>query len=412
MYPPTGKIPGCKYGYTFGVAFPSNYSDPFLTNWSKSALNPIVNDTFDDPSTAWQTSTGELRWIANCGDGQVGDCGEDGSQAPLYGSADSTFTSSYKIGFTNLKPGECASLYPLPPLSPGTKPTPGMPSHVHKWGCEPYKDCVEIGSWHEGAPGKVGRWEPHPSIPGYRLVDSGAAYACKDFWDEAKKRRINTAWARVQPAAQGSRVNGDVQTLAREIAYHPTLRQLLFSPLADQAALRQVVLGSEQHKVVTQEASLKLGPWPAGNQSDIQISVKIPNEAATLYISLQADVRVKFYVNFQPFSPSSENARNAENAENDYHVVEVGMLSDDPYPSYKDTLRLLNDESLLELRLLLDHTVTEAYWQGGRVAMTVSSPLTNSTSIALSTDTPKSQLHIESITAWRMGSAWTPHSAL
>ena len=78
MYPPAGN-PGCRYGYTFGMAVPSNISDPFLRNWSKSDLNPIVNDTFDDPSSAWTTSSGELRWIANCGDGHVGDCGPNGT---------------------------------------------------------------------------------------------------------------------------------------------------------------------------------------------------------------------------------------------------------------------------------------------------------------------------------------------
>ena len=169
MYPPAGN-PGCRYGYTFGMAVPSNISDPFLRNWSKSDLNPIVNDTFDDPSSAWTTSSGELRWIANCGDGHVGDCGPNGTpngtqararahthshiytrthtrtQAPLYGASDASFSSAYKIGFTNLDAGECASLFPLPPLATGTRPVPGMPTHVHKWGCQPYTGAVHLSN--------------------------------------------------------------------------------------------------------------------------------------------------------------------------------------------------------------------------------------------------------------------------
>ena len=396
MYPPAGN-PGCRYGYTFGVAFPSNTSDPFLRKWSKSTLNPIVNDTFDDPSTAWMTPSGEFRWIANCGDGQVGDCGPRGNQAPLYGASDSSFSSAYKIGFTNLDAGECPSLFPLPPLTPGTAPVPDMPTHVHKWGCKPYKDCVELGIWREGDTHKreVGRWT---RVPGTKpvVMDQGSAYAAKDFENIRSRRRVSIAWARLQPTAQGQQINGDVQTLAREMTYHPVLKQLVFSPLAKQSSLRGDKLGASRDDIVSIAKPLTLGPWPHGNQSDIIIHVTIPRRQATLYVSITAAVRVKFYIDFQ--NPPSSSTPWTE--------VEVGMLTDDPYPSIKDTLRLLHNDTSLELRLFLDHEVVEAYWQGGRVAMTVSARLTQSTAITLATDTVGAQLHVSNVTAWEMGSAW------
>ena len=181
MFPAPGKVEGCAYGYTFGVATPANLSDPFFTNWKKSDLNPIVNDTFDDPSGAWETADGEWRWIANC-DETVGECGSNSSQAPLYGASDSTFETARLIGLTNLQPGECPSLFDLPPLSSGTGTsfhdnTSRLPTHVHKWGCEPYQDCVELGFWHEAsASGGVGFWEPHSDL---RIIDKGSAYAAK-----------------------------------------------------------------------------------------------------------------------------------------------------------------------------------------------------------------------------------------
>ena len=58
-------VPGCKYGYAFGSAVPANRSDPLLRNWTKSG-RAIVNDTFDDPSTAWKTSTGEAAGGSAC----------------------------------------------------------------------------------------------------------------------------------------------------------------------------------------------------------------------------------------------------------------------------------------------------------------------------------------------------------
>lgn len=53
-------------------AVPANASDPLYTNWTKDrapgidiAVNPIVNGTSDDPSTAWRTVHGEWRLIGN-----------------------------------------------------------------------------------------------------------------------------------------------------------------------------------------------------------------------------------------------------------------------------------------------------------------------------------------------------------
>ena len=75
LYPPGSAgaaVPGCKYGYAFGMARPTDGADPLLRNWSKSAHNPIANDTFDDPSTAWRTRGGEWRLIGHCGDEFLG----------------------------------------------------------------------------------------------------------------------------------------------------------------------------------------------------------------------------------------------------------------------------------------------------------------------------------------------------
>ena len=83
------------------------------------------------------------------------------SVAPLYATAAAAatpFAASRVVGFTDLAAGECPSLYPLPPLANGTQPAARMPTHVHKWGCEPYTDCAEVGWWREGKVGEVGSW--------------------------------------------------------------------------------------------------------------------------------------------------------------------------------------------------------------------------------------------------------------
>ena len=409
LYPPSGDVPGCKYGYALGTATPTNASDPFLVHWTKSD-RALVNDTFDDPSSAWTTADGERRWIANCGDGTVGDCGPTPGRpsAPLYAatvaSADAgePFAAARRVGFTNLAAGECASLYPLPPLANGTRPTGNMPTHVHKWGCEPYTDCAEVGWWRDGKGGEVGTWTGlngnGQSGNGYQAMDRGCAYAAKDVAGAPGGQRVSISWARLSgTSGQGQQVNPDVLTVARRVTYHSTLRQLLFYPLPALASLRGQRLGSVRGQQVTPEKKLSLGPWAGGNQSDVLVQVRVPTAPTTLYVSVAAEVRIEFYINFPGAGNGDDGALWAE--------AEVGLLTADPYVSFKDTLRLLPADGVLELRLLLDHAIVEAYWQGGRVAMTAPAPLTESTSVILATDTAGATLEIAGVDVWHVESA-------
>ena len=81
--PPAGLckkgLHGCT-GTDYVATVPANSSDPFYTEWVKEGpqmgglVNPIVNNTGDDPSTAWQVSptpgpnSGHLRqfWYPRC----------------------------------------------------------------------------------------------------------------------------------------------------------------------------------------------------------------------------------------------------------------------------------------------------------------------------------------------------------
>jgi hypothetical protein len=53
----------CPGGTNLAIAVPADPADPLQTNWTKDtfAVNPIVNNTGRDPSTAWKTPAGEWR---------------------------------------------------------------------------------------------------------------------------------------------------------------------------------------------------------------------------------------------------------------------------------------------------------------------------------------------------------------
>ena len=190
VYPPGSAgamVPGCKFGYAFGMARPADPLDPLLRNWSKSVHNPIANDTFDDPSTAWRTSGGEWRLIGHCGDGTVGDCGpgaHDGGfkAAPEWASSD--FKTWRKLGLTNLPAGECASVYPLPPLVDDDDDgegggviaaAPADVTHVHKWGCGWIMDCYELGTISSHDASKPSVWTSAASNPAGAQFERGIA---------------------------------------------------------------------------------------------------------------------------------------------------------------------------------------------------------------------------------------------
>ena len=193
--------PGIDANHTFNLAMaiPANASDPLYTNWTKDrrpnfdvAVNPIVNGTSDDPSTAWRTAHGEWRFLAN-GVGPQFKSAQgkpaNSSFAPIF--AATNFTGQWRyVGDSPLLAGECGSLFPLPALYPGTAVSSdaeerALPTHVHKRGCGPDTcvswgargDHMTLGTWTDGSSvSDPGTWSP--SSP-ERTIDMGNVYAGK-----------------------------------------------------------------------------------------------------------------------------------------------------------------------------------------------------------------------------------------
>jgi len=271
---PVIVYPGIKHGggFTYAVAIPSDSSDPLYTNWTKPNYNPIANGTSDDPSTAWKTTYGEWRLIGN---------GAKGGR--LFGSKD--FVSWYEIGETTLPVGECPSLFELPPLASGTEDdvndilratNSSLPTHVHKVGHKG-KDWMQFGDWKDPGVHQMGTWEPTPGVSHDEfIIDKGAYYASKDFWDPIKKRRINWGWARVPPAS--------TQSLPRVLTYHPGIQSLLYTPAEELQSLRTKTLASQGQIALSSGSNVSLDKdlWvhKEGNTSEVQAFFTIPAQGS------------------------------------------------------------------------------------------------------------------------------------
>ena len=249
--------PDCGTGTLLAQAVPADYAgDALLTNWTKPAYNPIMQNTERDPSTPWKTSSGEWRLRTY--------------NSKVYGSAsdaDMIAGRWYEIGVSpDLRVCECPSFYPLPRSTPGfehsyaaAQAAGTLPTHVHKTSCG--GDWWQLGTYAEGAPRVLGNFTPTPGwedLFEQRRIDSGNFYASKDNEYptlDGSTRRINWGWATVPPAS--------TQTLPREITFNAAARTLEQAPIDELQKLRGKAAFSAVNRVVTASTPLPI-TLPAG----------------------------------------------------------------------------------------------------------------------------------------------------
>eukprot|EP01062_Namystynia_karyoxenos_P050279 TRINITY_DN3900_c0_g2_i1.p1 TRINITY_DN3900_c0_g2~~TRINITY_DN3900_c0_g2_i1.p1 ORF type:complete len:571 (+),score=184.07 TRINITY_DN3900_c0_g2_i1:79-1713(+) len=378
--------PPCNTGTMLAVALPADYAnDPLLTNWSKPTYNPIVADTQRDPSTMWKTPHGEWRL-------RTYDSMEYGSASDADVKAGKWYTIGKNPTFVT---AECPSLYELPPAAPGfeaeyerSRAAGDLPSHVMK--LSHGQDFVQLGDYAAGAPRQLGNFSAHPGWSAeYQqfMIDQGKLYASKDFLMPDGKRRINWGWARVPPAS--------TQTLPREVTFNPVVRRLQWAPAKEVDQLRGSQAASLSGAALRggQPLHIKLDS-ATGRQCEISVAFELPAAAARMGVTVMgsasdASQGTLFYVDWAP--PSDPSAP--------FYEVTVGAGS-----GTKDTLRLIPGERELSLRLYVDWTFTEVYWQGGRVASTVVTPGTPDAAAWISSSADAT---VATAQVWQMQPVWT-----
>eukprot|EP01043_Picozoa_sp_COSAG02_P037682 COSAG02_NODE_2846_length_7905_cov_14.993378_9_plen_652_part_01 len=312
--------PGCRasgsgtHHMDYVAATPANLSDPLYTNWTKPSFNPMVNGSAGDPSTAWQTKHGgEWRFIGTATHEPTTPGVIQNASAPIYAAP--RFEGPWRL--VGLQPGfhagEMPTLFPLPPLYPGTVKAPGevLPTHVHKRGpgsrADPARNMVQIGRYTDGAPGSVGVWMPLTNetemdkLPWYR--------SAKDFWDGAKGRRIWWGWV---AGAKG---------IPRVVTYHPQLKQLVWSPIEEMAQLHTGGAPLANATDIPLQSEL---PYPlccryaphngngsdggaAGTVADINVSFALPASSGTLDVEV-LDGLLTAFIEFVPPPSHSTNS--------------------------------------------------------------------------------------------------------
>ena len=236
------------------------------------------------------------------------------------------------------------------------------------------------------SPSALSRWD---DLFAQRKIDQGKFYASKDnLYPTAAggTRRINWGWATVPPAS--------TQTLPREITFNAAARALQQYPIEEVKALRGPAAVSRKGVAVagTTDLGLKAG---VAKQSEVVVTFTLPATAATLGVSINGSEALACTIEFTPPADASKA----------YDVpVTCG--------GYKDTLTLVPGEVSVELRIFLDWTMVEVYFQQGRVAMTAALAMDDSTAVALTSADPPAALATADVEVYPMKSIWTTADAV
>ena len=358
--PTTGHGHQCH----LGVATPTDTKGDILAhNWTKASFNPFAVNTGRDPSSAWQTRSGEWQFTTYLGD--------------LFGTMDwASFyqVSPHAFGWG----GECPSFFALPRMTPGSVPTPHNYTHVYKHSSG-NRDWMILGNYDSPTePRQIGSWT---ALREPQMMDSGGLYASKDFSD-AKGRRITTGFGHCPGSAGGL-------VLLREVTFNAELDQLVFTPLPELALLRQV-------PPLVNMSATRLQPEKVLSitSNDEYVEAIVEFEVPSVPVSFGVSVGgLSFFVNYT-----------AKTASAPFHEVAIGMRIQGGKPTEHEaqqrwwasqrgrrqvplepenvaglgrppstsppSLRLSSHDAHISIRVFIDDDFVEAYFQDGRQVIT------------------------------------------
>lgn len=391
--PSWGPTPHDCPSKVLALARPSDYmGDPLLRNWTKldSRRQLVYYGSTRDPSSAWRTAAGG-EWRFTTFSGHV------------YNSPD--FVQWSTSNESLFGPAECPSLFPLPAAVNRTGSTSGAhpgrddvappmssdwaaaPTHVYKGSgiyclkngehvanC-PHKDWFQLGVYTDGPANTTGTWGPSTAAsftPG--LVDAGIVYASKDFAAPGN-RRLLIGWATAAPAS--------VMTVPRELRYDGAVGRLAQSPVVELEVLRAapaLVLDSTPRPVDPGTAVTPLFPATvAAHWIDLTVVFKRPATRTALWLdvleSAAGNTTTRIGVMYIP-PPAGRS-------DEPYNVTATVMHEScpgaGPHPAKKPAkevcappaaVLVAPGDTELEIRVLVDGTIIEAYFLGGRMVVT------------------------------------------
>ncbi|GAB2249949.1 hypothetical protein Droror1_Dr00013308 [Drosera rotundifolia] len=384
-----------NYVQVQNLAYPVNVSDPLLLEWVKYDDNPVLIPPkgialkdFRDPTTMWQGADGVWRLM-------IGSKKDGAGIALVYKTTNFTtyeLVDHYVHAVAGTGMWECIDFYPVSTDSsvgldwsangPGTK-------HVLKASLDDNKhDYYALGTYDSIAD----LWIPdNPELDvgvGLR-VDYGKYYASKTFYDQNKGRRILWGWIGETDTDGDDLLKGwaSVQTIPRVVTFDQKTRTNIIQwPVEELESLWTT--SSEFDGIYLEPGSVVELNISSTSQLDISAEFIVDKEAlnnATLDEvnncstssfrgaagpfgllvltdeSLSELTPVYFYLGRSPSGVldtwfCTDKSRSTKASGVDKQV-------------YGGLVPVLDDENF-SLRILVDHSIVEAFGQGGRTLIT------------------------------------------
>ncbi|KAL5728216.1 beta-fructofuranosidase [Ranunculus cassubicifolius] len=419
------------------VAYPANLSDPLLLDWVKHSGNPVLfpppgigYKDFRDPTTALLVS-GKWRIVIGTKIGKTG-------VAIVYETTDFL---SYKLleGLLHEVPTtgmwECIDFYPVSTTDANGLDTsvngPGV-KHVLKASLDDNKkDFYALGSYDY----VKNTWTPDdPELDvgiGIRY-DYGKFYAAKSFYDQNKGRRILWGWIGETDSEIADIKKGwsGVQAIPREVTFDmKTKMNIIQWPIEEIESLR---LSSTEFKEIKVEAG-SIIPLDVGEVSELDIVAEIEIDGKALERNIVADVVYNCSTSggsagrgaLGPFgllvnaddSLSEQTAiyfyiaKDTDGSLKTFFCTDTSRTSkanDIDKKVYGGIVPVLDGEKFT-MRILVDHSIIEAFAQGGRTCITSrvypTKAIYGAAQMFVFNNATETNITVTSIKVWQLNSA-------
>ena len=189
-----------------------------------------------------------------------------------------------------------------------------------------------------------------------------------------------------------------VQTIPRDMTYHPGLKRIVFAPVVEMLQLRTDQLDAEGNRTIGGGAPLEL---KVSSKCEIAISFELPATAANIEISLPHGNAI--VVNYT--TPSSSQSPSLSGAAGTNWTAGGAWMFNVSYKTttslFTDELPMLAGDSHLSIRLFIDSHIAEVYFMGGRVVLT--SNIVDLDSIQTVQVSSSSDIRLSAATVYGMG---------
>ncbi|KJE94857.1 hypothetical protein CAOG_08887 [Capsaspora owczarzaki ATCC 30864] len=402
---------------TQAVAYPANISDPFLTNWTKPASNPIIPDnlfpdTIDtqnirDDTTAWLTNgvwytlIGARLDYPNTTNVNVSYGGAVLLSSPVYaGLSKWTFE---RIFHTNNFTGdmwECPDFFPI-------DRTNSSSLWMFKASMQGY-DAWCTFHYHPANQHQLRLASPDVGTSQYQSLDIGwSHYASKSFYDPTIGKQVFFGWLREEDNDAPTRGWASANTLPRVVTLDTDGVSVLLNPHPNLVSLREDSFNATQMQLIPGNPTrIPL----IGDQMEIQFSVQLPYPLPTqcltrvhspkavlarYNISVASDVLI-YGVNLRT-SNDNEEFTPLYFAIDPSALSKEAVLAADPSTPYVASFGFTRTNSsqtnqgstsslqgdfkvdrptgspstiTFSMQVFVDHSIVEAYLQGGRLRAT------------------------------------------